>query len=326
MSHELEFTNGTANVLARDDMWHKLGQVIGDAFDIETMEERCPELVMPVRLQPLYAKVDGKYVETPESACVVREDGEIVGEGMGKESYTIIQPRDVFEWAESIAQLGDFPFISAGNLRGGSQFFATLDAGGFGIAGLRVQSHLTVVSSHNRTLNLAALWSHTIAVCANTVTMVERTASDRVVIRHTASAEQRMAQVVAAVEGARAFQQRERAVFEALAARKLTLRAFDVALDAVLPSMDDKVRGAEQREDARDAIRTLSTAPVVADAKGTGLGFVQAINTYENWNGIVRGRRGRDVSLVRAERQFDAVAKGSQPLTTKAIASVLATV
>lgn len=325
MSHELEFTNGTANVLARDPMWHKLGQVVGDAFDIATMAERVPELVMPVRMEPVYARIDGAYVELPETACTVRADGKIVGEGMGKESYTIVQQRDIWEWAAEIAQLGDFPFVSAGLIREGHQFFATLDAGGFGIAGLRVNSHLTAYGSHDRTLNVGALYSHIVAICANTFAAAQASAKDRITIRHTASVEERMKATLAAIKGVREWQEQEQAIFEKLAAVRLTtkMRTFDLAVDAVMPSLDAKARGAAQREEAREALRVLATAPVVADSAGTGLGFVQAVNTWENWNGTVRGRKGRPVDVVRAERQFDAVAKGTQPLTAKAIGTVL---
>lgn len=323
MSHELEFTNGTADFLGREVAWHKLGQVIGDSFDIDTMRERCPELVMPVHVQPSYAFVAGEYVEHTKTACVVREDGKVVGEGVGKDSYQVVQQQDVFEWGAQIADLGDFPFISAGLLRDGSQFFATLDAGGFGLAGLRVNSHLTVCGSHDRSMNVMGLYSHTVVVCANTFAAAQATATDRVTIRHTASAEARMAAAVKAVAGLHAWHQAEQAVFEQMAAVKVTARRFDLLLDGVLPSLDEKARGVDQREEARDAIRTLAKSPVVADAKGTGLGFVQAVNTYENWNGLVRGRRGRELALVRAERQFDAVAKGNQPLTAAAIKGVL---
>lgn len=328
MSHELEFTNGTANFLGREDAWHRLGQVIGDSFDIDTMEERCPELVMPVRLEPTYVRVGGSFAETPEMCAAVRADGKIVGEGLGKDSYTVVQQRDVFEWGAQIAELGDFPFISAGLIREGRQFFATLDAGGFGLGGLRVQSHLTVFGSHDRSYGVGALYSNVVVVCANTWAAAQSSAKDRLTIKHTTSAEERMKAAVAAIHGVKEWIAAEQKAFERLAAVRLvtTTKKFDLAVDAVLPSLDTKARGSEQREEARDAIRTLAVAPVVADSKGTGLAFVQAVNTWENWNGTVRGMRGRSKETVRAERQFDAVARGRQPLTASAIKAVLATV
>jgi hypothetical protein len=133
-----------------------------------------------------------------------------------------------------------------------------------------------------------------------------------------------MAAALAALQGVREFIAGEKKVFERLAGKKLGIRtkAFDLAVDAVLPSLDEKARGADQREQARDAVRGLAVSPVVADAQGTGLGFVQAVNTWENWDSPVRGARTNNNK--RAEAQFRAVVKGSQPLTRKAIANVLA--
>lgn len=323
MSHELEIIDGRALVLGREPMWHSLGQVVGDNFDTDWINRYAPEILSPVHLTDTYVIVNGEYgpeyVQTPQKGAIVRTiDNKVVGEGVGKDSYGIVQPMDAYEWGQTIAGLGDLPLVSAGTIREGRQFFFTYQMGIEAPTGIEYQPYLTVTSSHDGTLSLMGLFSSIVTVCANTLAMNIAGASDRVVLKHTSNVNERMSMALEALRGAAAHVEEVNKQIAQLATIKV--RDFKPLLDGLLPVIDNDGRSKTMRDNARTAVRELLRSQVVDDDhRQTGWAWVQAVNTYEQWSKPVRGG-DRDV------RQFDAVVKGKQPMTAQAIGQVLALV
>jgi phage/plasmid-like protein (TIGR03299 family) len=327
MSHELEIIDGRALVLGRDPMWHSLGQVTGRNFGIERINEFAPEILSPVTLQPTYVAVNGdfglEYKETPLKGAIVRTiDGKVVGEGVGKDTYGIVQSKDAFEWGSAISEFGDLPLVSAGTLREGRQFFFTYQMGDESPAGIQRTPYCTVCSSHDGSMKLLALFSDIITVCANTMAWNIADADDRVQLRHTARVEDRMRAALITLERAAERVQAVNKQIETLAMIKV--QHFKPLMDTLLPRIDVKegesTRGQTLRDNARTAVRELLRSQVIEDDhRQTGWAWVQAVNTYEQWNQPIRGGD-------RATRQFDAVVKGKQPLTAMAVEQVLALV
>ena len=325
MSAELEIIDGRALVLGRDPMWHALGQVVGDNFDTEWITRYAPEILSPVTMHDTYVIVDGEfgpeYVQTPQKAAIVRAiDQKVVGEGVGKDSYGIVQSQDAYEWGQTISGFGDLPLVSAGTLREGRQFFFTYQMGEEAPAGIKHTPYLTVCSSHDGSLSLMAMFSNIITVCANTLAMnissTRKGKSNKVTIRHTANVDQRMKMALEALRGAAAYVENTNAEIVRLATIKV--RDFTPLLDGLMPVIDNDGRSKTMRDNARDAVRSLLRSQVIEDDhRNTGWAWVQAVNTYENWTAPIRGGD-------RATRQFDAVVKGTQSLTTQAFGQVLA--
>lgn len=324
MSHELTITDGRAEFLGKVPAWHRLGQVLGTSFGLDEIEANCPEIVMPVEKIVPYVLTPNGISPLVKTCAIVRADGKIVGEGVGQDSYGIVQALDAFEFGTELAGRLDKPLVSAGTIREGTQFFFTYDLGGSDLNGEAIESHLSIVSSHDGSLTLQALHSTTVVVCANTLAMALGSAKDRVVFKHTSEVEDRMAQYLAVREMA---DTRTHSVEDAIRTLQSTqLRDFDLVLDAVLPKMDGTGRGVTMRTDQRRDLRTLYfDSELVAPWRGTGWGGVQAVNTFEQWVAPMRGKaKGQSDDNLRAVRQFDAMVKGSQPLTAKAVEVVLA--
>lgn len=329
MSHELEIIDGRALVLARDPMWHSLGQVTGDNFDAAWIERYAPEILSDVTLQPTYVVVsddDGStwYQETPMKGAVVRQiDNKVVGEGLGLASYGVVQPTDAYEWGQIISGYAGLPLVSAGTLREGRQFFFTYQMGDEAPCGINYTPYLTVTSSHDGSLSLMALFSDIITVCANTLawTLEEaKGAANRVTLKHTANVDQRMQMALEALRGAAMHVEKVNKQIETLA--MIRLSAFDKTnlLDNLFPSISEDGRAKTMREKTRDSVRSLMRSQVIEDGlQDTAWAWVQAVNTYENWNAPIRNGD-------RAERQFDAIVKGNQSLTNNALNQVLALV
>ena len=306
--------------MGREQAWHQLGIVTGREFSVSDMIEQAPELVMPVTLMPTFVHLEDeftwggvKYVETPEKAAVVRADGKVVGEGLGKDSYGIVQPLEMLEWGDAISGRAGFPLISAGTIREGRQFFFTYDTGGITPGGLHVDTHLTVCSSHDGTLAAMALHSTTVVVCANTLAMAISNTSDRTSLKHTSQVTDRLEATIRAIHDQHEHKDEVKETIQNL--MSIQVRNFTPLLDGVLPIMDGT--SAKKRENARSAVRGLLRSPVTEGFENTGWAAVQAINTWEQWGAPIRGGS-------RALRQFDSVVKGKQPLTDKMIELVLA--
>jgi len=329
MSHELEIIDGRALVLARDPMWHSLGQVTGDNFDAAWIERYAPEILSDVHIHPTYVIVSDEdcgvsYVETPNKAAIVREyDNKIVGEGLGKASYGVVQPSDAYEWGQTISGFAGLPLVSAGTLREGRQFFFTYQMGDEAPCGINYTPYLTVTSSHDGSLSLMALFSDIITVCANTLAWTLGEAkgpNNRVTLKHTANVDQRMVMALAALRGAAEHVEKVNKQIETLA--NIRLSAFDKTrmMDNLFPYIAEDGRAKTMRDKTRDSVRSLMRSQVVEDGlQDTGWAWVQAVNTYENWNTPIR-------NSDRAERQFDAIVKGNQNLTNAALEQVLALV
>lgn len=328
MSGELEIVDGRALVLTREPAWHRLSKVTGEDFGEDEINEYAPEILSPVKkVKPsilVNDRLGQQRIDLPTTSCVVRTlDNKIVGEGVGDDSYGLVQPLDAYEFGKELGEWGDYPLVSAGLIREGRQFFFTYATGDAGLDGLPIETHQTIVSSHDGSLPMMGLRSATIVVCANTLAMAMSRGVDRITFRHTAFVEDRMEAFLEARKGIEDHQKVVHAQIETLALLKV--RDFGLLLDGVLPVMDNaEGRAGTNRVVAREQVRTLWNAPVVQDFGGTALGFVQAVNTYENWNAPIRGRKGLATDTLRAERQFDAMVKGKQPLTDRAIEVALA--
>ena len=331
MSHELEILDGRALVLGREDMWHQLGQVTGINFGEDRIMEYAPEILSPVELVPTYVIAQAQqgwgaeYVQTPSKGAIMREcDQKIVGEGLGLDSYGVVQPRDAFEWGQTISEFGDLPLVSAGSIREGKQFFFTYELGKEKPAGIDYNPYLTVCSSHDGSLSLQAMTSTIITVCANTLQMNLNSGKNVLTLKHTSNVEQRMEMALAALQATAANVEATNKQIETLV--RLEVRNFSLLLDGLLPSVDTQegksTRGETVRETARDAVRSLLNSQVIEDDhRNTGWAWVQAVNTYEQWTKPIRGG-----DKNRAVRQFDNATKGIQPLTQAAVKQVLALV
>jgi len=319
-------TAAVEKFMGREMAWHRLGIVKGRAFGREDIEHDAPEILMNVRFEPTYVYMEDteEFVETPLKGAIVRDDGRIVGEGLGKDTYGLVQSTHALEWGEQIASLATFPLVSAGTIREGRQFFFTFDVGTCDSPLGNLSNHLTVASSHDGTIPLMALHSSTIVVCANTLAIAMNSAHSKTTLRHTAHVEDRLKAAINAIKDTKEHLDDTIEFMEQLD----TVYVDDVGnfvSDVVGYSSDmEDGRKKTQVTNARDAIMELWRSDMADGLSAhSGLRVVQAVNTYENWGSKIRGIKGRDTEYVRAERQFDAMVKGKMPLTEKAVQRVL---
>lgn len=314
--------------MGKDPAWHRAGIVEGRAFTKADVLMKAPELLSKIRLQPVFVRLFDEnaaigYEQVPKIAANVREcDGKVVGAGMGLDSYGLVQPEEAWDWGQAIAELSGADALSIGTIREGTQWFVTFDTGDAESALGKIKGYLSILNSYDCSWLLQALNSNVIVVCANTAAMAQASAFDRIVLRHTSGIKDRMEQALQAIKANIAHTKATVAVIDTLAS--IQVRDWSPLLDAVLPPIEDGgKRAITLRDNARAQVAEYIRSDIADGVRGTGLAFVQGVNTYENWSVPIRGIKGRNIDDVRAERQIDSLVKGVQPLTAKATELVL---
>ena len=323
MAHQIENENGRDMFIGAQDAWHRLGEVVGDAFDFNHVRSTRPEIASNVSKKPLFYQYLGNFAEIDQQVAIVREYDEKVLGIVGPD-YGVVNPEEAYEWASAISEFGDIPLVSAGNLRGGSQFFFTLRMGTEAPAGIEYTPYVSVVSSHDGSQPLQAIFSPTIVVCANTLAMAQSNARSKVTLRHTARVQDRME---IALDTLRVSAEAAKATNQLIAdLAGIKVPKFKTILDQILPKLSEEGLKATRRANSRADILALARSEMCPeDLWDTGWAVVQAVNTYENWVKPTRKIKSGDNSI--AVRQFDAALTGKgQDLTQQAISAVLASV
>lgn len=323
MAHQIENENGRDMFIGAQDAWHRLGEVVGDDFDFNFIRQTRPEIASNIEKRPMYYEYTDGFREVDGKVAVVRAHDEKVLGVVGAD-YGVVSPEEAYEWASAISEFGDIPLVSAGNLRGGSQFFFTLRMGTEAPAGIEYTPYVSVVSSHDGSQPLQAIFSPTVVVCANTLAFAQSNAKSKVTLRHTARIQDRMEIALDTLRVSAESAKMTNQIISDLAGIKVP--SFSKMLDQLLPKLTEEGLRATRRANARNDIRALAeSAMVPEDLRDTGWAVVQAVNTYENWVKPTRKVKNGDNSI--AVRQFDAAITGKgQDLTQQAVAAVFASV
>lgn len=192
MAHELDFSNGRANMAyVGEKPWHGLGQelTVGASIDTWTREagfdwevkkgaiayEVRDEEDNPVRMQTV-----------PNRWALYRSDTGTPLSVMSS-NYRITQPRDVMEFFRELTEVGGFKMETAGMLRGGATYWAlakaddAFDVGGGDV----VLPYLLLATSCDGTLSNVAQFTTVRVVCQNTLSVSVDNKSGQIRIPHS---------------------------------------------------------------------------------------------------------------------------------------------
>jgi phage/plasmid-like protein (TIGR03299 family) len=195
MAHNIEFsikTNTHSMFSVKEVPWHGLGQIVDKAL---TSEEaiKAANLDFTVIKKPNYIKHEGVEYANPFSYGTFRTDNKTILGSVGKD-YTIVQNKDAFIFFDSIVGDKKAIFETAGVLGKGEQVFITaklpksivldnIDV---------IDQYLLLSNAHDGTRSIEVLFTPIRVVCNNTLTAALNYAKNRIKIRHTASAHDRL--------------------------------------------------------------------------------------------------------------------------------------
>lgn len=123
---------GFLSVYAGEKPWHpEIGSLVTGAMTAKQVIRQSRAnggkgLGFDVATYPAYAKIGGRFVESPEHRAIARTDTREVF-GFASPDYKPFQNETVLRTAEAIAKTRQAGFISAGLLGNGARGFATMD-------------------------------------------------------------------------------------------------------------------------------------------------------------------------------------------------------
>lgn len=247
--------------------------------------------------------------------------------GMFKEGVGLIQYRVLAEFADEVIRA--YPgakVVSAFGLHRNKQAVMCLELPqeARSLFGANVRTYLIIASSHDGTMKFLVCPVHLIVECMNTLAMGLGGNKRFVQVKHTASADERVALAKAAVREALAGN-KDMAEFMAkqvnsrLTAREVDQFIIKVIGDPPKPKPDESQRALTLWQEKFAGIKAEYKAPWNRYAQRTAWGAFMAINGYEQWAMPVR-KTGDSGEHVRTERIVEATVRGTTPLTDKALA------
>jgi len=206
MSHNINFNalRGSYSFVSRKEKaWHGLGQVVDYAL---TSEEaiRLANMDFNVEKRPCFIRPNPNDTaftqEVPNTFALMRTDLNIVLNKSGKtvtDSYHVVQNVEAFEFFDNIVGSKEAIFETAGVLGLGEKIFITAKLPkNIKIKGSsdEIEQYLLLSSSHDGAGAIEVLFTPIRVVCNNTLTLALKKRSNKVSIRHTKSAKDKLLQ------------------------------------------------------------------------------------------------------------------------------------
>ena len=230
-------------------------------------------------------------VEDPDRQVVVRPDTReilgVFGSSFVPHSYDEWLIRNVETILDAKIKIG-----SAGLLKRGAVAWVQVEMKDtiHHKSGVSFRPFLTSATSLDGSLTTTYLTGNSVVVCDNTLSAALGSAATIVKKKHTTNSLKGIADVRAAlgllIGTADAFV----AELDALTAEVVTDPTFDLFLDAAVPVSPDAGRSQTMAQNKQDALRKLWNHDTrVAPWRNSAWGVVQAMNTYQQHESIIRG-------------------------------------
>lgn len=321
MSHALEIrANGSAAFASvRMPAWHGLGTILPDYVDAESML-RIAGLDWEVRFGDVY---DADMVAIDNYRRTYRSDN---GKTLGivGNRYHAAQNASLMRAAEEFSQAGkqyglDFGLETAGSLYDGRKVFvtATFDRSLY-VGGEEIAPNLVLTTAHDGSGATKVFVSPTRVVCQNTLTFALQDAQRIFSIRHTESADRKLATIERQLKMMRKYFVDFETQANTLLEKTFTKRQFDSMLELLVPINDDDSKRAKTLAlNQRDDLSGCRNARDLDAIRNTAWGAYNAVADYADHSAATRGK---DKESRVFERTFE-----DSPLKERALELILAT-
>jgi phage/plasmid-like protein (TIGR03299 family) len=302
MPHELDTTASGKVRMAYNELsgvpWHRLGVPMRGLQTAEDMLRAATADYDVVLTKVAAVDDNGDMLRNPDGTPViianthgtvrVNSDGTFDGMASVGTRFVVEQNKDCLLRALDVvgASKGEAVVDTCGVLRGGAEFFASLDLGALVIdpAGIndKIQRYLLVRNGHDGRTPITFANTPIRAVCRNTVVMGMKAATSTFKAKHTRNADQAMEQAQEILR----FSTDWARTFAAEAERLLRVsvpsggRQFDAIFNAAFPiepNMSDRQK--RNRDDVQMTMRSL----YVNDKNAGGFGY----NGWSAYNAFV---------------------------------------
>lgn len=250
--------------------------------------------------RPMYFEAaDGGIVPADNTVAVIRDDNSYLM-GVFSESYATHQ---YGEWlVKNLENMIDDQIVigSAGLLKGGAVAWVSLEMPESIeiVEGFSIRPHLLATTSHNGSIASTYKKVTTLVVCDNTYSVAMRENGESYSVRHSKYSNMRIQDARDALGIIHRMTDEMSRHFRMLTDIRVTDVEFERIVEKMVPTPTSGAKMAVTRcENKRDELRSMWTSDErVAPWRGTGLGAIQAFNTYNHHSaGTDKNRLERNV-------------------------------
>jgi phage/plasmid-like protein (TIGR03299 family) len=236
--------------------------------------------------RPMYFEsADGGIIPAENTVAVIRDDNSHLM-GIFSESYGTHQYGD---WlVKNLENMIDDNIIigSAGLLKQGAVAWVSLEMPESVevIEGFKIRPHLLATTSHNGSIATTYKKVTTFVVCDNTYSIALRENGESYSVRHSKYSNMRIQDARDALGIVHRMTEEMSRHIEMLSSVKISDMAFERILDKMVPKPLTTAKMAITRADNKrnDLLSMWKSDERVAPWRGTGLGAIQAFNTYNH--------------------------------------------
>lgn len=302
-----------------------------DLSDVTSVDEALAKADLAwglkiVDAQALTVLSDDGVISTsiPGQRLVMRDDNHVTLGVVGGR-YTAVDNRSVFSLAKHIIDQGG-KFASGGSLDHGRSTFMRFDLPGTSVAlaGGKdlVKFGVVIKARHDGTGNVSAALEGTRLVCTNGMTAKIKGIPHVFSVRHTASADTRLAEAQVILQGASRYAKEFSAVAQHLLDTKFTDAQFKRYIDRLFPEPVVEEKRAHTLWETRrnELVGLFRFAETNNVGRSTAWAAYNSVTEYLDWTAPVRATVVA-ADQVRARRQFDASNQGVKDLAFATLAS-----
>jgi phage/plasmid-like protein (TIGR03299 family) len=265
-------------------------------------------------LIPARISVDDKNtMVVPEAFIVCRDDrptddpARVLGV-VGKR-YTTILNHDLCDFAHALTAKGNARIDTAGSIDGGRRVYVTaVLAGEQQIIDDKIAQWLLITSTHDGTACQEAMMVPLRVVCQNTLSCGMSSGTNRIKVRHTKNADERLMEAAKVFSMANEYFAAHADAMRTLAQCRMTRKAAeDFLLNTILPGAKTKAKN--DRETILDLFDGGQMGGDLVAVKGTMYGLVNAWEQFAETDKTVR-RQSTYYEKGENEARFDSVLFG----------------
>ena len=336
MAHELETQNGKTSFASfREPAWHGLGTVFTEEKNTSEMLAAANLNNWNVRLEdleiPNHLTSDKSYQYVVRTNPTDSSQTDVLG--VVGQRYVPLQNEELFSFGDNILD-GGGRWETAGSIRGGRVVFGSialeretiLDPNGVAD---KVKTYLLINTSHDGSIAIQASITPVRVVCANTLNLAlgsirkKNGVKQSFKIRHTQSAEGKIAVAREALGLANAYMDEFDKMAHAMIQHEITAQQFnDIVLAAYPKPESDKKIALTKWTNKVDTINDIYTGEFNGMIAGSAWGAFNALTERLDWHRSARG--GNNEAMLAAASGFDATITAEKNRLLKVVKDVLA--
>lgn len=336
MAHDLENQNGKTSFASfREPAWHGLGTVFNEEVNTSEMLSLANLNGWNVRLEdletPAHLTSDKSYQYVLRTNPTDNSQTDILG--VVGQRYVPLQNEDLFAFGDNILD-GGGRWETAGSIRGGRVVFgslalereAVIDAQGVAD---KVKTYLLINTSHDGSIAIQASITPVRVVCANTLNLAlngvgrkKNGVKQSFKIRHTQTAEGKIAVAREALGLANTYMDEFSKLANALYEKEVTAQQFNDIILAAYPKPQGEAKNAQTKWTNKvDTLNDIYTGEFNGMIAGTAWGAFNALTERLDWHRSARG--GSNESLLASASGFDAQINAEKNRLLKVVKGVM---